>query len=316
MKHTLVAAFDDMIHAQAAKAKLLSANVPAANIQLSSSADTTGADANFAGTTTATAPSATPVHHDESFGDKVSHFFSNLFGNDDDGQPHRHASAYPEAYRRGATLLTVTAANEVEADLIEDILEDNGAIDIDERSSTWTDGVAGSTAGVSHLAGTHQGTHATTPVTAPVSNTLSNDLTGTTAIPVIEESLVVGKRSVDAGKVRVVSRVTERPVEETVSLHEEHATIDRHPVNREATAADLNGFKEGVIEINETREEAVVGKTARVVEEVVVGKAASDRNETVRDTVRRTDVDVEARQGDPLKAAASAERDTPFDKNR
>jgi stress response protein YsnF len=37
----------------------------------------------------------------------------------------------------------------------------------------------------------------------------------------------------------------------------------------------------------------VVGKQERVVEEVVVGKTGKDRTETVRDKVRRTDVEVE-----------------------
>ena len=37
----------------------------------------------------------------------------------------------------------------------------------------------------------------------------------------------------------------------------------------------------------------VIAKEARVVEEVVVGKTATDRVETVTDTVRRTDVEVE-----------------------
>jgi stress response protein YsnF len=42
-----------------------------------------------------------------------------------------------------------------------------------------------------------------------------------------------------------------------------------------------------------TDEEAVVGKTARVKEEIVVHKEATDRVETVRDTVRRQDVEIE-----------------------
>ena len=43
----------------------------------------------------------------------------------------------------------------------------------------------------------------------------------------------------------------------------------------------------------ETDEEAVVSKTARVKEEIVVQKEATDRVETVRDTVRRQDVEIE-----------------------
>jgi stress response protein YsnF len=45
--------------------------------------------------------------------------------------------------------------------------------------------------------------------------------------------------------------------------------------------------------VTESDEEAVVSKTARVKEEVVVHKEATDRVETVRDTVRRQDVEIE-----------------------
>ena len=56
----------------------------------------------------------------------------------------------------------------------------------------------------------------------------------------------------------------------------------------------------------------MVGKTARVKEEVVVHKEATDRVETVRDTVRRQDVEIErddstsrASGGTPMPAATS-----------
>nr|WP_244173330.1 DUF2382 domain-containing protein [Caballeronia temeraria] len=45
------------------------------------------------------------------------------------------------------------------------------------------------------------------------------------------------------GGVRVYSRVTETPVSESVSLREEHATIERKTVDRPATAADLKGVR-------------------------------------------------------------------------
>jgi len=110
---------------------------------------------------------------------------------------------------------------------------------------------------------------------------------------VVEEELQVGKREVQRGGVRVYTHVTETPVEETVRLHEEHVNVERRPVDRPLTAADTAAFKEESIELRETAEEAIISKQARVVEEVVVGKTATDRTETVRDTVRRTDVEVE-----------------------
>ena len=110
-------------------------------------------------------------------------------------------------------------------------------------------------------------------------------------VPVVEEELHVGKRKVEKGGVRVETRVTETPVQEQVHLHEEHVKVERRPVNRAATAGDV-AFQEGTLELRETAEEAVVAKRARVVEEVHIGLEGRDRTETVRDTVRKTDVDV------------------------
>ena len=113
-----------------------------------------------------------------------------------------------------------------------------------------------------------------------------------TTIPVIEEELSVGKRSVDAGGVRVFRKVVEIPVEEKISLREEHVNVTRRAVDRPATEAD---FAQGdrTLELSETAEEAVIGKNARVVEELVVGKNTTERTEHIHDTVRRTEVEVE-----------------------
>jgi uncharacterized protein (TIGR02271 family) len=113
------------------------------------------------------------------------------------------------------------------------------------------------------------------------------------SIPVVEEELAVGKRTVETGGVRVSKEVTMQPVEENVSLHEERVTVERRPVNREVQPGDMNAFENSTIEMREMAEEAVVEKRARVVEEVVVGKEAHERTEHISDTVRRTDVRVE-----------------------
>ena len=55
----------------------------------------------------------------------------------------------------------------------------------------------------------------------------------------------------------------------------------------------LNGAQKGVIEVATTEEMPIAAEKAHVVEEVVVGKAATERVETVHDTVRRTDAEVE-----------------------
>lgn len=111
-------------------------------------------------------------------------------------------------------------------------------------------------------------------------------------VPVVAEELAVGKREVERGGVRIFRRTVEEPVSESVNLHEEHVVFDRRPVDRAVTDADLTNAGR-TIELTETDEVPVVSKTARVVEEVHVGKVESDRTETVQDTVRHTEVEVE-----------------------
>ena len=107
-----------------------------------------------------------------------------------------------------------------------------------------------------------------------------------------EEQLNVGKRVFDTGTTRIRRFVTERPVEQQVSLHEEHAEVVRKAINDPSYVADID-WSDKAYEVTETAEQAVVSKSARVVEEVALRKSGSDRVETVKDTVRRQEVEVE-----------------------
>lgn len=128
---------------------------------------------------------------------------------------------------------------------------------------------------------------------------------GEARLAVAEERLMVGKREISRGGVRVRSVVTEKPVEAQVSLRDETINVERRHVDRAATDADTNVFKDQTLEFSETDEEAVVAKETRVIEEVVIGKTTEQRTETVKDTVRRSDVEVEevgATYGESLAA--------------
>jgi uncharacterized protein (TIGR02271 family) len=116
-------------------------------------------------------------------------------------------------------------------------------------------------------------------------------------LPVVEEELAVGKRQVQTGGVQVHRRVTETPVEKDINLRKETVNVERRPVDRPADANMTDAFQEGSFEVNTTSEEAVVQKRARVTEEVVVNKDVEERTEHVRDTVRRSDVDVQQTGG-------------------
>jgi uncharacterized protein (TIGR02271 family) len=203
--------------------------------------------------------------------------------------PEEDQYAYAEGVRRGSVLVTATV-DEGEVNRASGILESAGAVDLDEQEASWRK---------SGWSGYDASTASATPL--PAATAISGETAKTAAasgrdevIPVVEEKLVVGKRDVGRGSVRVRSYVVERPVEQQVSLHEERVDVDRRPVDRPLTEADrAAAFQDRTIEATATSEEAVVGKEARVVEEIALRKESSDRTETVRDTVRKTEVEVE-----------------------
>jgi len=259
---TLVAVFDEQSEARQALDALRTAGFA-------------GSKARLAARDDAQERTASQPPRDESFGDKVAHFFG--FG-------EQHEATYAEAVRRGSCVLTVDAADEAEAERAMDIIERYRPVDIDERQAQWRQ--SGWQPSLS------QGGEAT--------------------LPVVEEQLQVGKREVQRGGIRVISRTVDTPVEQTVSLREERASVERRPADRAASPAD-DAFKEQSFEVRETAEEAVVGKTARVVEDVVIGKESSTRDKTIQDTVRKTDVEVEqlgqgARSGQQPRRYGGQER--------
>ena len=123
---------------------------------------------------------------------------------------------------------------------------------------------------------------------------------GAAIIPVLEEELAVGKRQIQRGGVRLYSRVVETPVEESITLREEHATIERHRVDRAISEADLAALKIQSVEVSETAEVPVVQKTARVVEEVRLSKDISEKTQHISESVRKTEVTVEPIEADVM----------------
>ena len=124
-------------------------------------------------------------------------------------------------------------------------------------------------------------------------------------IPVYEEQLRVGKRDVSHGRVRLRTYVTETPVQEQIGLREERVSVERRPVDRAVTGLSGDVFQERVIEVEERAEEAVVSKDVRIKEEIALRKEAAERTETVSDTVRRTEVDVQDDRGHTAVGAGS-----------
>jgi len=228
-----------------------------------------------------TAVSEAPADTAQTGGTGIGHFFRSMFGLEE----HReHRDIYAEAVRRGSCVLTVDTDSEQERDRATDIMNRYDPIDVEERAAHWR---AQGWTGYDEKAPIY--------TEAEIAKEREQHATRTeeARMPVVEEELKVGKRTVQSGGVRIHQRVTETPVHETIELQQEHVTVERHPVDHPATEADMAAFKEGTVEVRESAEEAVVSKTARVVEEVVVDKEVSTETASVDDTVRKTDIEVE-----------------------
>jgi uncharacterized protein (TIGR02271 family) len=299
MAKTVVAMFNSIVEAQRAKQGLVDEGYAAENIRVVSN-DAPGTAGTVPGTSESeyvtgsgsgytsgsgsgyTSGSTTSGSHRTGVMASIKNFFSSLTGADEADQEY-----YTQGVSRGGAILSVTAPDD-RVDALQATLRRYGA-DVEQGAATGTTAGAG-------LTGT-----GTTRETAATGQTRTGNVTEGTSIPIVEEELQVGKRQVNRGGIRVYSHVVETPVQENVNLREERVRVQRNAVDRPASEADFQAFREGEIEVTESAEEAVVSKQARVVEEVTVGKDVTERTEAVTDKVRRTEVEVEEIAPDQAK---------------
>jgi len=265
MSRTITAMFDSRSEAEAARDQLTRSNIHADNVRIvdqsSASSGGTGGGSNADGG-----------------------FWSSL---KDAFMPDEDRYAYQEGISRGGYLLYANV-DENQADEACRILDTTGSIDFDQRQEEWrSNGWSGYNA---EQHGRTQGLGRTQ--TAAGSREVEEE-----HIPIVEEQLRVGKREVERGGARVRSYIQETPVHEQVNLREEHVSVERRPVDRTLERGELDRagdmLQERSIEMTERAEEAVVGKEARVREELVVKKTATERTEQIDDTVRHTEVEVD-----------------------
>jgi uncharacterized protein (TIGR02271 family) len=211
--------------------------------------------------------------------DQRGGFLSWLFGTDeaDDGYdvPDRDRDElYRGIHERGQTVLVVRADDRDEPALVTEIVERHDPLSIDE-----------------------DGSEAASSTGAAESTATGDAAERDTVIPIAEEKLEVGKRQVRRANVyRIRTTVEEVPVEDEVRLRDERVVVERRPTSGKTAGGDA--FQEKTVEVHETHEEPVVRKTAEQTGEVVVRKDADEHVEKVRDTVRRTRVDVEDNRTD------------------
>lgn len=270
MAKTVVGLFNSRSEAEQVKQDLISDGYESSDITVMGNGNASGTTGSSYSSTSADTSSNTSG---EGIGEKIEHFFSSLMGGDDHAHEH-----YASGLNEGGALLAVRT-EEDDANEVAEWLSQHGARNID-RNAQPAD-ITGSQY--------NRGGDSARDIYAND----ANQTTGSQTIPVVEEDLEVGKRTVDRGGVRVYSHVVEKPAEADVTLRNETINVERRAVDRPATAADFAANSGKTIEVRAQGEEAVVGKTARVVEEVVVGKQVAERTEQVHENVRNTEVDVE-----------------------
>lgn len=191
--------------------------------------------------------------------------------------PDEDRHTYAEGLSRGGYMVSLYTRPE-NRERILDILDDEGTVDMDQREASWREeGWSG-----------YQAETSTGAASAERHDHAEGD-----SIEVVEEQMRIGKRQVEQGRVRVRSYTVDTPVEEQVTLRDETVHVERSAVDRPVTAGSGGAFAEHSLEATETDEEAVVSKEARVVEEVRLAKDVEDHTETVRDSVRHTEVEVD-----------------------
>ena len=268
MTKTLTAMFDTRADAEAARERLLAAGIGADDVHV--------VDQSTPGYSADRRPSTT---EDKGIWASIKGAFL----------PDEDRHTYEEGVHRGGAVLTAHVSDD-HADEAVHVLDNANSVDLDGRTQDWA-----STGWNDPMAsrGFDDGIDNRRDTMADVGRDTAMD-TGREgeAIPIVEEQLVVGKRAYERGGVRVRSYVVETPVSEQVGLLDEHVTVERRRVDLPLREAG-DVFRERTIAMTETAEEAVVGKSARVVEEVVLRKQTGQRTETVSDSVRRTEVEVE-----------------------
>lgn len=111
-------------------------------------------------------------------------------------------------------------------------------------------------------------------------------------LPVGEERLNVATRTVPGETTRIRRRVVAAPVEQEVTLRDEHVVVERRP----ASAADAQRgevLTETVIEMSDSRQVPEVWKSVHVAEEVVLRREVSERTERVQEMLHRDVIEVE-----------------------
>jgi hypothetical protein len=183
--------------------------------------------------------------HDNDLIDRIGNFFKHLFDGDEE-----ETKRYSEAGRRG-TIVTVHATNAEEAESAAAILDQYGAVDVNESAANYSADREYTTP-VSHVPVNPYPDNSVDPYanrsldvvsnasTFPEDQTASNLLTN--------EELLGGERGNGIGGARLRSRIVGRPVEESIRLRQGQVSLNKTTEERDELLKDTLRNTEGNVE--------------------------------------------------------------------
>jgi uncharacterized protein (TIGR02271 family) len=209
------------------------------------------------------------------------------------------ANVYADTIKEGGTVVSVRVPQD-------QVAQASGILDLHHPINVPDRAITAGFAPVAHVETAHKEI-ASVPLAADQAVAVTPKLAqvhGDT-LRLAEEQLQIGKKLVETGRTRVRRFTTERDVAQDVTLHEEHAEVLRKAVSAQPAELTDVDWADGTLEIVETKEQALVNKTARLVEEVSLRKKGDDHVETIHEKLRRQQAEVEQvdASGKPIRRA-------------
>jgi uncharacterized protein (TIGR02271 family) len=289
-QQTIVALYPTLSLAEEVRSRLQANGIPDSDISL-------GADRG--GTT-----SNEPVHEPK----QEEGFWAWLFGSEVSAAERDRYSSH---LRGGHVAVSVRVRSDAEQERVIALMEQFDPIDIEGDEATFVPKPGMGGIGIDDSRA-FTDSAASAVATDPAVGAAQRPATdGDQVIPIAKEELEVGKRQVER-RYRIRTHVIATPVEEQVHLRDERVVIERRPATGTA-ATEAGALQEREFDVIERHEEPIVEKRARAVEEVVIHKDATERVETVRDTVRETKVDVDKAAAGDKPSVAQPPRDNSND---
>lgn len=203
MAQTVIGVFDDASEAQTAVQELMEAGFSHNNIDLSTT-NSLDADVTDSSYTTST-------ERKSDNGGGIGGFFSSLFGLDDDDDDNRRRRENYTTVGERHSVVTVHTMDSDEAERAADILDDAGAIDVDERAEQYRTG---------SYSGITGGGVSADPLAPVYGNTTS-------------DSIQAGEPMDNRNR---RSQIFDRPIDETHRMREDREKIWKNPMESAQTS--------------------------------------------------------------------------------